>query len=97
MILLQDHHIWVITSCIIFRSLIKRWCTVNLLNIHSVSRTTQKLMEDYIELHAALKSKPLQAFVATKYGINPVPYRVNDELTQCYTQVLKKLQTELSQ
>ena len=54
-------------------------------------------MEDCIELHAALKSKPLQAFVATKYGINPVPYRVNDELLQCYNQLLKKLQTELAQ
>ena len=54
-------------------------------------------MEDCIELHAALKSKPLQAFVATKYGINPVPYRINDELQQCYAQILTKLQTELAQ
>ena len=54
-------------------------------------------MEDCIELHAALKSKPLQAFVATKYGINPVPYRINNELQQCYAQILTKLQTELAQ
>lgn len=80
MLLLRDYHVWVITSCIIFQSLIKKWCMTNLLNIHSVSQTTQKLMEDCLELHAAMKSKPLKAFVATKYGINPVPYQVNDEL-----------------